>query len=299
MSIAAPLVRRAALVVAGSSLLAILPAGAQAPVSLPDSAGLVGGAVGPKALDALVSVVGHYGTPQPKAWEFTLVDPGARGGVRTLKATGRRASAKAPDDGGYESSVPLGFFRWSDVKIDAVSAFHAADLEARSAMIGFDSVHYVLRAREGTPSPIWFLTLWDAEERTVGRLEISATSGKVERRVWLRYLGDNDVPSKIEDSLAPYASMRPLPPAPPQVPVPPSPGTLPPTTIPPLPGEPPAQVILPGVQNAPVAPPLPEMPSGSGLVPPPPPAPAPQPPPLPETPAPAPESAPGYTPLPN
>jgi hypothetical protein len=271
---------RAVVLAAGFSLLSNWPASAQGSATVQESASLVGNTLGPQALEALVGVVGHYGTPQPKAWEFTLVDPAARGGVRALRVNGRRATPKAPDEGGYESSVPLGFFRWSDVKVDSITAFHAADQEARAAMIGFDSVQYVLRAREGTAQPVWYLSLWDKEERTVGRLEISATTGKVERRVWMRYIDRNDVPVKVEDSLAPYASMKPLPPAPP---IPPPPVAPPP----PLPIDP----SLPGGPTMPSIPPPPLPPSApDGVV---------VPPPLPDVPAPAPEPAPGYTPLPN
>lgn len=274
-----PLLRRTAIIAAGCSLLSSPPAAAQPSTSVGEASVLVGNTLGPQALEALVGVIGHFGTPQPKAWEFLFTDPAAKGGVRALKVTGRRATPKAPDDGGYESTVPLGFFRWSDVKVDSITAFHAVDQEARAAMIGFDSVQYVLRAREGTTQPVWFLSLWDKEERTVGRLEISATTGKVERRVWLRYVNDNDVPAKVEDSLSPYASMRPMPPPPP-TPVPPVAPTLP---------------IEPSVNPG-----LPDVP---GIVPPPPPPVAPDPgivpPPLPDVPTPAPEPAPGYTPLPN
>lgn len=245
---------------------------------------MVGNTLGPQSLDALVAVIGHYGTPQPKAWEFCLVDPATKGGVRALRVSGRRATPQAPENGGYETTVPTGFFRWQDVKVDSITAFHAADQEAKAAMVGFDSVQYLLRAREGTAQPVWFLSLWDQEERTVGRLEISATTGKVERRVWLRYSGRGTWPVKIEDSLSPYASMRPLPPAPP---------VPPPPVVPPLPTEPPAgpPADPPGwPATPPVAPPPPPPVAPDGVV---------VPPPLPDVPAPAPEPAPGYTPLPN
>lgn len=266
-------IRLAAFLAAGCSLINTMPAGAQGLISFQESAGLVGNAVGPKALDAMVSVAGEYGSPQPKAWDFSLVDPAGEGGVRALRATGRRTVQRLARSGGYESGVPLGFFRWSDVKVDSTAAFQAADQEARGAMVGFDSVHYLLRAREGTAQPVWFLSLWDSEERTVGRLEISATTGKVERRVWLRYLGYQDVPAKVEDSLSPYASMRPSPPPPPVQLAPP----------PFMPVPPPVEPLAPGIP----------------VVPPPPPEFAPVVPPLPDNPAPPPEPTPGYTPLPN
>ena len=263
--------RRAVVLTAGLSLLSALPAGAQGSSTVQESAVLVGSTLGPQALDALVGVVGNYGMPQPKAWEFTLVDPAAPNGLRALRVSGRRAVPKAPEDGGYESTVPLGFFRWSDVKVDSVVAFLAADQEARGAMVGFDTVHFLLRAREGTTQPIWFLSLWDKQERTVGRLEISASTGKVERRVWLRYIDRSMAPVKVEDSNSPYASMRPQPPAPQSLPsLPPQgQGANPPPYLPP--------------------PPVPPAAPGGDIVPPP----------MPDVLPPAPEPTPGYIPLPN
>jgi hypothetical protein len=271
--------RRALVLAAGISLLSALPAAAQGSTNVQQAATAVGNTLGPQALNSLVAVIGHYGTPQPKAWEFSFVDPAAKGAVRALRVQGARATPRAPENGGYESSVPLGFFRWSDVKVDSITAFHAADQEAKAAMVGFDSVQYLLRAREGSAQPIWFLSLWDQEERTVGRLEISATTGKVERRVWLRYTERSSWPVKVEDSAAPYASMRLQPPS---APVPP-----PPVLPPPLPIDP----TTPGVPTTPSIPPPPLPPATpDGVV---------VPPPLPDVPAPAPEPAPGYTPLPN
>ena len=279
LSLRSPL-HHASLIAVGWSLISVPPALAQASMPIQESAVLVGNAVGPRAMEAIVSATGHWGSPQPKGWDFTIIDPAARGGARTLKTTGRRLSAVSPEPGGYESGVPLGFFRWSDVKVDSIRAFQAADLEARGAMIGFDSVHYLLRAREGTTQPIWFLSLLDNDRRTVGRLEISATTGSVERSVWLRYQRGQSVPVKVEDSLSPYASMRPSPPPPPPSPTVPEP----------------VQPSLPSVD--PVAPLQPLVP-GPPAIPLPPPGPAPVVPPLPDAPVPIPESSPGYTPLPN
>ena len=269
-----PPLRRAVVLAAGISLVSTLPVAAQGSTTVQQAASVVGNTLGPQGLNALVAVIGHYGTPQPKAWEFSLVDPAAKGAVRALRVNGSRATPKAPENGGYESAVPLGFFRWSDVKVDSITAFHAADQEAKAAMVGFDSVQYLLRAREGTTQPIWFLSLWDREERTVGRLEISAATGKVERRVWMRYTDRGSWPVKIEDSSAPFASMRPLPPS---APVAPPPMPIDPT----IPG-------VPTVPSLPAPPPPPAAPDSVVV-----------PPPLPDVPAPAPQPAPGYTPLPN
>lgn len=258
-------------------LVSAPPAAAQSGNTVQEAAAVVGTTLGPQSLDALVAVIGHYGTPQPKTWEFNLVDPGTKGAVRALRVSGPRATPKAPENGGYESTVPTGFFRWQDVKVDSITAFHAADQEARAAMVGFDSVQFLLRAREGTAQPVWLLSLWDQEERTVGRLEISASTGKVERRVWMRYSARGSAPLKVEDSFSPYASMRPQPPP---VTVPPVEPTLPTTP----PAAPPGWPATP-----PVVPPLPPV-APDGVV---------VPPPLPEVPPPSPEPAPGYTPLPN
>ena len=254
----------------------VLPIAAQVPGHVAEAAGSVGQALGPQALAALVSVEGHNGLPQPKAWDFTVADPSTRNGVRVLRATPQRAvpSADRAVPVGYPLNIPGGFFRWSDVRVDSTAAFAAADREARAAMVGFDSVHYLLRVRDGTTTPVWTLTLLDVENRAVGRLEVSAVSGQVERRVWLRYAGPGSPALiRIEDSASPFASLRPAPIqpavldpatglAPAETPPPaapdglaPAPAPVPPGVIPvpPVPGPGSLQSIAPSAPTPPPA----------------------------------------------
>ena len=262
---------------AGALVAALLclsgsPLAAQVPGGVAEAAGSVGQALGPQALATLVSVEGGNGLPLPKFWDFTVADPATRNGVRVLRATHQRAVPLGERAGvpvGYPLNIPGGFFRWADVKIDSSVAFAAADREARGAMVGFDAVHYLLRARDGTSTPAWTLTLIDAEGRAVGRVEIDASSGMVQRKVWLRYAGPGSPALiRIEDSASPFTALRPPPPQP--VALPPGGGTVP------------APATLPVTPEGNVPPPAPSPDSPAALRPLPPPA----------------APAPGYTPLP-
>ena len=232
---------------------------AEPAVLLLEAAGSVGRYLGPQSLNNLISIEGRHGTPHPAAWEFQVVDPAAPNGVQVVLAKVAKATRRNTDEVGYPYSIPGGFFTWNALKVDNLVAFKAADNEARQALIGFDSVHYLLRTRDGSAEPVWILTLLDSASRPVGRLEVSATTGKVERKVWLRYEAP-DKPDllRIEDSASPIAAMQPAAPtvlAPPALPnalpvVPQiTPGESAPTTIPGSPAPIPA-APLPGTSGS-------------------------------------------------
>ena len=138
------------------------------------------------------------------------------------------------------------------MRVDSDAAFAIADKEARQARIGFDAVNYLLRPKEGSPEPVWTLMLVDTAKRLVGRIEISAGSGEVVRRIWLRYAGATGRNlARIEDSASPAHPLEA--PLPGPVPVPPMPEGPPPLEAP----APPAPPAPAGAPPAIVAPPRP------------------------------------------
>ena len=94
--------------------------------------------------------------------------------------------------------------------------------------------------------------LVDTAKRLVGRIEISAGSGEVVRRIWLRYAGATGRNlARIEDSASPAHPLEA--PLPGPVPVPPMPEGPPPLEAP----APPAPPAPAGAPPAIVAPPRP------------------------------------------
>ncbi|HRQ91115.1 MAG TPA: hypothetical protein PLA50_20155, partial [Bacteroidia bacterium] len=109
------------------------------------------------------------------------------------------------DDLRYPDDVPLGYFNPAQISLDSVAAFTVAEGEARRAKMAFDSCDYLLRLREYSNEPVWRLSLLDASRRLVGKLYVSASSGRVLRTIWI-YRDQRARPDGmplIIDSLAP------------------------------------------------------------------------------------------------
>lgn len=132
-------------------------------------------------MQQVVHVEGEYGQSQPAAWKIFLQDPAARGGVRELVIQqGRIASERTPVRGfGWVSDrSPLNFSR---LNLDSNGAFKLANQAAIERRLGFNSVNYELASDPASGAPVWDLTLFDNLGKLVGRMQISAESGKVVR----------------------------------------------------------------------------------------------------------------------
>ena len=225
-------------------VLASVVSGAEAPTTARSAADHVQMRFGVAALAALGGVEGTRGTPQPVRWTFMVADPRSKNGMKQYVANANGAADRGAVENGYPDAIPLAYFNWSQVKVDSDAAFQAADKEARAAKVGFDSVNFLLRAREGSLGPVWTMMLIDTSKRLVGRVEISAASGEVTRRIWLHYKeGPGKVLTRVEDSATPALPLaNPTSPTPASPPVPPP---LEPTT-PTTPTTPPAPPAGPG-----------------------------------------------------
>jgi len=243
---------RPALWAAFGSLLLLsqpLPA-AEAPTTARSSADNVIMRFGPAAVAALAGVEGIKGTPQPVRWTFMAADAGSKTGLKQIVANANGAADRGALENGYPEAIPAGFFNWTQVRVDSDAAFAIADKEARQARIGFDAVNYLLRPKEGSPEPVWTLMLIDTAKRLVGRIEISAGSGEVVRRIWLRYAGATGRNlARIEDSASPAHPLDAS--VPPPVPVPPMPEGPPPLDVP-APPAPPSPPVVPPAGTPPV-----------------------------------------------
>ena len=232
--------------IGGAFVLGAAAWAAEAPITARGAADHVQMRFGPAALSALGGVEGTRGTPQPVRWTFMAADSRSKSGLKQYVSNANGAVDRGAVENGYPDSIPLGYFDWSRVKVDSDAAFQTADKEARGAKIGFDSVNFLLRAKEGSPEPIWTLMLVDTSRRLVGRVEVSAASGEVVRRIWLRYKeGPGKTLTRIEDSASPahpLANPVPTVSAPLTVPPPLNPAAPP---APAVPGSAPASEIAP------------------------------------------------------
>jgi hypothetical protein len=133
---------------------------------------------GDAILKQLVEVRGETGQPQPQSWTILMNDPAAKGGVREFViAGGQIASERTPLRGaGVDGRPPLDFTR---LNLDSDGAFKIANTQASNAKVGFHTLDYTLRTDAATGAPLWVLHLFDYMGAPVGKLEVSAQTGKV------------------------------------------------------------------------------------------------------------------------
>jgi len=128
---------------------------------------------------ALVEMTGERGEPRPQEWKLVYSDPGARGGVKEIVASGDVVVSERTPLRGYSgigNSQPIELTRF---KIDSDGAFDIANRQAAHRRIGFNWVDYTLRANNVTGAPMWILRLYDNMGAQVGVIQISAEDGSV------------------------------------------------------------------------------------------------------------------------
>jgi len=155
---------------------------------------------GRKALVQIADMHGSGGQSQPMVWKIAALDLSSPFLLKTFRVDPSREVDEGQNRAFYPDKPPAGFISVAALKLGSYDAFLSLDKAAAKAKVGFDSVDYRLRCREFTSEPIWTLTAVDSDGFAVGILDISGTSGKVLRTVWLRRAGARGLPT-IEDSV--------------------------------------------------------------------------------------------------
>lgn len=127
----------------------------------------------------LVEVAGDRGEPQPQEWKVVLRDPGARGGIREIVASGdvvvsQRTPLRGYSDFSAQPAIPL-----TRLNLDSDRAFEIANKQAIAKKVGFSWVDYTLRANADGGAPTWVLRLYSGMGSQVGVIQISAENGTV------------------------------------------------------------------------------------------------------------------------
>lgn len=128
---------------------------------------------------SLVEVSGERGEPQPQEWKVVLRDPGARGGVREIVASGDVVVSQRTPLRGYSDLSAQPAIALTRLNLDSDRAFQIANKQAVAKKIGFSWVDYALRANAIGGSPMWILRLYDNMGSQVGVTQISAEDGSV------------------------------------------------------------------------------------------------------------------------
>ena len=127
----------------------------------------------------LIEVVGDRGEPQPHEWKVVLRDPGARGGVREVVASGDVVVSQRTPLRGYSDFSAQPAIALTRLNLDSDRAFEIANKQAIAKKVGFSWVDYTLRANADGGSPIWVLRLHNGMGSQVGVIQISAENGSV------------------------------------------------------------------------------------------------------------------------
>lgn len=154
---------------------------------------------GSEAFTTLVEMVGPNGQTQPSSWKVVTVDISNPYLTRTYSIDAETERNEGEGKTFYPDRIPSGFISLSRLSVGSYDAFVTLDKEASEAKIGFDSIQYRLRAREGSNEPVWTMTALDSDGLAVGVVDISGVSGIVLRTVWLRRAGTRTLPT-VEDS---------------------------------------------------------------------------------------------------
>ncbi|MCB1098810.1 MAG: hypothetical protein KDN22_24775 [Verrucomicrobiae bacterium] len=154
---------------------------------------------GKGALSLIVEMKGLDGQTQPSSWKVVTVDLEQPFLTHTYAVDMRGQKDEGDGKALYPDNIPRGFISLSNLTVGSYDAFIALDKAATEAKIGFDSIEYHLRAREGNNEPVWTMTAIDGDGLAAGVVDVSGVSGKVLRTVWLRRSGARSIPT-IEDS---------------------------------------------------------------------------------------------------
>lgn len=127
----------------------------------------------------LVEVTGERGEPQPQEWKVILRDPGARGGIREVVASGDVVVSQRTPLRGYSDLSAQSPIVLTRLNLDSDRAFEIANKQAIAKRIGFSWVDYALRASAVGGSPMWILRLYNSMGSQVGVIQISAENGSV------------------------------------------------------------------------------------------------------------------------
>lgn len=162
---------------------------------------------GQALLSRVIEVQGRAGTPQPNLWKIILDDPNARGGVREVEIQNSQIVAEHTPLRLYGGIGAVMDFQ--KLSLDSEGAFKIANMEARNAQFGFDSIDYTLRVADNSNLPIWVLHFLDENQKSVGSIQIAADSGNVLQRSFGRNSGAPGGPTPGGQTATPPPTIAP------------------------------------------------------------------------------------------
>lgn len=128
---------------------------------------------GEAVLDNVTEVRGEKGAPEPRTWKITGKNSAGGAGGKEYSVQGRQiASERAASPAGSALNM-------NQLSLDSDGAYTVAERQAKKAGFAYDHASYTLRSGTKSGSPVWEVRLSDENSGSIGRVNISATTGNV------------------------------------------------------------------------------------------------------------------------
>ncbi len=128
---------------------------------------------GEAVLDNVTEVRGEKGAPEPRTWKITAKSPGGKTGGKEYSLQGKQIGSERP-------ASPSGTaLNMNQLSLDSDGAHTVAERQAKKAGFTYDHASYTLHSGTKSGSPVWEVRLSDEKTGSIGRVNISATTGNV------------------------------------------------------------------------------------------------------------------------
>ncbi len=136
--------------------------------------------------EEVLGVAGFYGESQPLKWLILSADPATPDLLHESVFAGGKVLAERTFRKLADQNVPDIPLDREAILIDSDQAFQVVAMVARSEKRTFQFAHFQLRIREEGSEPIWMVSLINKAQVPLGTLYVSAKSGEIVRRSWIR-----------------------------------------------------------------------------------------------------------------
>lgn len=157
---------------------------AQKPVPAKQAISVVLQEYGNTYRNRLVAVVGQKGEHQPTHWHVMAYDIKDARRVAYFKVTNGKISAATVLNEEQSAARRGASFALDHLRKNSTDVFLIADVAARNAKVGFDSVGYEINGRGIGQAPVYAVELRDANQKVVGTLVVDGASGAVLGANW-------------------------------------------------------------------------------------------------------------------
>ena len=150
--------------------------------------------------EEVLGMAGFYGESQPKKWLILSADPATPDILRESVFVDGEVLAERTFRRLVDQNVPEIQLERDSILVDSDKAFEVVAMVAKSEKRTFQFAHFQLRIREDGNEPIWMVSLINKAQVPLGTLYVSAKSGEIVRRAWIKPPPASKV--EVDDSIS-------------------------------------------------------------------------------------------------